>query len=413
MKRNPSARAALALRHAGATRTPPAVTRLARRERLTPAATPAVRADGDDSHLRGGVALSMLAAITLIVFLKWAGDLLVPLLLGIILTYTLAPFVNWLEMGRIPRALGALLVLSVLLGGAGWVGNAVSGDVQTMADQLPELARKLRVKIMQVSAGEDNILRKVQDAARELDKAAVDSSAPRGTATAPAPAAASPASAPVSSTLTSWFGSNMNSMMQGTAQALVVLLLAYSLLAAGPLFRRKLMSLVGPNLSERKEALRTLEEIQHQMQSYFLGLTATNAMIGLAIWGVFFAMGVENPGFWGVAAGLLHFIPYAGPLLMASASGLAVFVQTGVYTEALLVAAVALAVNAAIGVGVLTWMQARVYRVSATALFLSLLFFGWLWGAWGVLLAAPLIGVMKVICDRVTALERFAVILAP
>jgi predicted PurR-regulated permease PerM len=266
---------------------------------------------------------------------------------------------------------------------------------------------------MQVSAGEGNILRKVQDAARELDKAAVESAAPRGTKTALAPAAASPAPAPVSSTLKSWFGSNMNSMMQVTAQGIMVLLLSYSLLAAGPLFRRKLMSLVGPNLSERKEALRTLEEIQRQMQSYFLGLTATNALIGLAIWGAFSALGVENPGFWGVVAALLHFIPYAGPLLMTCASGVAVFVQTGAYTQALLVAAVALAVNAAIGLGVLTWMQARVYRVSATALFLSLLFFGWLWGAWGVLLAAPLIGVVKVICDRVTSFERFAVVLAP
>jgi predicted PurR-regulated permease PerM len=349
----------------------------------------------------------------LIVFLKWAGDLLVPLLLGIILTYTLAPFVNWLERYRIPRALGAMLVLSVLLGGAGWVGSAVSGEVQAMADELPQIARKLRVKIIQASAGEDNILRKVQDAARELDKAAVESTAPNGTTIVQAPAAASPAPAPVSSTLKSWFGSNVNMLMHGTAQAIVVLLLAYSLLAAGPLFRRKLMSFVGPNLSEKKEALRTLEEIQHQMQSYFLGLAATNAVIGLALWGAFSAIGVENPGFWGLVAGLLHFIPYAGPLLMASASGLATFMQTGAYTQALLVAAVALAINAAIGVGVLTWMQARVYRVSATALFLSLLFFGWLWGAWGVLLAAPLIGVMKVICDRVTAWEQYAVMLAP
>jgi predicted PurR-regulated permease PerM len=411
MKKNASARAKTALRHTGAARTQPAVKRAALRARLIPAAAPAERAEGDAPHLSAGFAVSIVAVITLIVFLKWAGELLVPLLLGIILTYTLAPFVNWLERGHIPRALGALLVLAALVGGAGWVGNAVSGDVQAMADQLPDMARKLRVKIMQLSAGEDNILRKVQDAANELDKAAVESASPKGTAAVPAPAP--PPAAPVSSTLKSWLGSNMNSMMQGTAQAIVVLLLAYSLLAAGPLFRRKLMSLVGPNLSEKKEALRTLEEIQHQMQTFFLGLTATNAVIGLAIWGAFFALGVENPGFWGLAAALLHFIPYAGPLLMASASGLAVFVQTGVHTEALLVAAIALAVNAAIGVGVLTWMQAHVYRVSATALFLSLLFFGWLWGAWGVLLAAPLIGVMKVICDRVSALERFAVILAP
>jgi predicted PurR-regulated permease PerM len=201
--------------------------------------------------------------------------------------------------------------------------------------------------------------------------------------------------------------------MQGAAQSVVIVLLAYSLLAAGPLFRRKLMALVGPNLSSRKEALRTLDELQQQMQSYFLWLMATNALIGLGIWGAFSALGVENPGFWGAAAALLHFVPYAGPLLLGIASGITVFLQTGDYAEALTVAAVAIAVNGVIGVGVLTWMQARLYRVSAAALFLSLLFFGWLWGAWGVLLAAPLTCVMKVICNRVPTLERFAVILSP
>ena len=139
----------------------------------------------------------------------------------------------------------------------------------------------------------------------------------------------------------------------------------------------------------------------------------TNVLLGLAIWGAFFALGVENPGFWGVAATLLHFIPYVGTLVMVVVSALATFLDTGVYSDALMVAAVALAVNGSIGVGVLTWMQARLYSVSATALVLSLLFFGWLWGPWGVLLAAPLVGVVKVICDRVPAMERFALLLAP
>jgi len=350
----------------------------------------------------------ILVAISSVVFLKWAGGLLVPLLLGIILTYTLAPFVNWLEMRRIHRTVGAMLVLSIVLGGTGWIGVALSGEVQAMANQLPDVARKLRIKIGQVSGGDGNVFRKVQDAASELDKAARETTAPKGArATVQTPTTP----APVSSALTSWFGANINSLIGGVAQAVIIVLLAYSLLVAGPLFRRKLLTIVGPSLSNKKEALRTLEEIQHQMQSYFLGLMATNALIGLAIWAAFFAMGVENPGFWGLAAALLHFIPYAGSLLLASASGLAMFLQTGAYTSAAMTAMVALAINGAIGVGILTWMQARLYRVSATALFLSLLFFGWLWGAWGVLLAAPLVGVMKVVCDRVPSMERFSVLL--
>jgi predicted PurR-regulated permease PerM len=387
--------------------------RTAMRGRIAWVAAQALRAGDSQSRLPvvAAIAVWILAVIALIVFLKWAHGLLVPLLLGIILTYTLAPFVKWLEMRHIHRAVGALLVLTVMLGGVSWIGVALSGEVQAVADQLPDVARKLTVKIRQVSAGDSNIFRKMRDAAGELDKAASETAAPKGAKIAPAPAAAP--GTPVSSALASWFAANINVLMQGAAQAVLIVLLAYSLLAAGPLFRRKLMALVGPNLSSRKEALRTLDELQQQMQSYFLWLMATNALIGLGIWGAFSALGVENPGFWGAAAALLHFIPYAGPLLLGVASGITLFVQTGSYTEALTVAGVAIAVNGVIGVGVLTWMQARVYRVSAAALFLSMLFFGWLWGAWGVLLAAPLTCVMKVVCDRVPALERFAVVLSP
>jgi predicted PurR-regulated permease PerM len=369
-----------------------------------------LRADAATSRLPIAIAVWILAVIALIGFMHWAGGLLVSLLLGIILTYTLAPFVNWLEMRHIHRAIGATLVVSLLLGGVGWMGVGLSGQVQAIANELPDVARKLRLKITKASAGDGNVLRKVQDAASELDKAASESTAPKGAKPAPA-APVTPA--PVSSTLRSWLGSNLNSLMHGTAQAVIIVMLAYSLLVAGPLFRRKLLAIVGPNLSDRKDALRMLDEIQHQMQIYFLGLTVSNALIGLAIWGVFFAMGVENPGFWGVAAALLHFIPYAGSAVLALASGLAMFLQTGTYGGALMVAGVALAVNTAIGIGVLTWMQARVYRVSTAVLFLSLLFFGWLWGAWGVLLAAPLVGVAKVICDRVPALQRLGVLLEP
>ena len=359
------------------------------------------------------VTLWILAGIALLVFLKWAATILVSLLLGIMLAYTLAPFVNWLESRRIHRSVGTLLVLSILLGGAGWIGVALSGEVQAIATQLPDFARKLREKLGEASADEENILRKIGAAARELDKVAAptDTPATKGTKVAPVPPPAP--SAPVSSILKSWAAANFYLLVQGIAQAVLIVMLAYSLLAAGPLFRRKLISIVGPSLSDKKDALRTLEEIQIQLQSYLLWLTATNALIGLAIWAVFYLLGVENPGFWGVTAALLHFIPYAGPLILATASGLATLLHTGIYSQAIMIAAVALAVNGAIGVGVMTWMQARLYSVSATALFLGLLLFGWLWGAWGILLAAPLLGVMKVICDRAPSMERVAVFLAP
>jgi AI-2E family transporter len=160
------------LRRPGATKLPLTRRRPALRGRWAPATAaapaPGVRIAADVSHWSVAAAPWIVAVIALIVFLKWAGELLVPLLLGIILTYTLAPLVNWLEMRGIPRALGAILVLSMLLGGTGWMAGALRSDAQTMINQLPDVARKLRHKITQAAIGDGNssILRKVQDASQ-------------------------------------------------------------------------------------------------------------------------------------------------------------------------------------------------------------------------------------------------------
>ena len=114
---------------------------------------------------------------------------------------------------------------------------------------------------------------------------------------------------------------------------------------------------------------------------------------------------MEQAGVWGVAAGVLHFVPYLGPALIALGSGVAAFLQFGSLLYALAVAGVSLLVAGAIGFVFMTWLQSRFARVNAAVLFIALLFFGWLWGVWGLLLGAPLVAIVKVICDRVESLK--------
>ena len=116
-------------------------------------------------------------------------------------------------------------------------------------------------------------------------------------------------------------------------------------------------------------------------------------------------MGVEEPAIWGIAAGVLHFIPYLGPALLAIAAGVAGFLQFGTLLEALTVAGVSMLVAGVIGMVLMTWLQSRFARLNAAVLFIALLFFGWLWGVAGLLLGAPLLAITKVICDRVDALK--------
>jgi predicted PurR-regulated permease PerM len=189
------------------------------------------------------------------------------------------------------------------------------------------------------------------------------------------------------------------------AQAPIVLLLAYFLLASGVHFRRKLVQFVGPSLSRKKDAVRILEEIDVQVQRYLLTMLMSNTLVAIATWLAFEALGMEHAGVWGVASGVLHFIPYLGSALIVLGSGIAAFLQFGSPLHALATAGVALLVAGAIGYLFMTWLQSRAARVNAAVLFIALLFFGWLWGIWGLLLGAPLVAIVKVVCDRVEALK--------
>jgi len=102
---------------------------------------------------------------------------------------------------------------------------------------------------------------------------------------------------------------------------------------------------------------------------------------------------------------VLHFVPYLGPALIAFGSGVAAFLQSGSLLYALAVSGVSLLVAGLIGFGFMTWLQSRFARVNAAVLFIILLFFGWLWGVWGLLLGAPLIAIAKVVCDRIESLK--------
>jgi predicted PurR-regulated permease PerM len=189
------------------------------------------------------------------------------------------------------------------------------------------------------------------------------------------------------------------------AQTPIVLLLTYFLLASGEHFRRKLLQLVGPSLTRKKDALRILEEIDVQVQRYLLAVLATNALLAVLTWLAFLALGLDQAGVWGIAAGVLHFVPYLGPALLALGSGVAAFLQSGSLVYALAVAGASLLMAGTIGFAFMTWLQSRFARVNAAVLFIALLFFGWLWGVWGLLLGAPLVAIAKVIFDRIEPLK--------
>jgi predicted PurR-regulated permease PerM len=345
------------------------------------------------------VAVGILTVIALVAALYLARAFFVPLLIGILASYALSPVVDWLRARRVPSPVGAALVLAVLVGGLSWISFALSDDAAAMIEKLPDAARKLRQNLTDGRARGPTALQNMQEAANEIQGAATDAGAKPG-----ARVVAVKTSEP-----TAWLRDYalVQSALLFTvaAQTPIVLLLAYFLLASGTHFRRKLVQFVGPSLARKKDAVRILTEIDVQIQRYLLAMLLSNVLVAVCTWLAFEALGMEQAGVWGVAAGVLHFIPYLGPALIALASGVAAFLQLGSLLNALAIAGVSVLVAGAIGFVFMTWLQSRFARVNAAVLFIALLFFGWLWGVWGLLLGAPLVAIAKVICDRVESLK--------
>jgi predicted PurR-regulated permease PerM len=377
------------------------------------AATP-VAESGTAWRQAAGTSLgsSVLAIIAIVAALYLARGFFVPLLIGMLASYALHPLVDWLERGRVPRTVGAALVLATVVGSFWWIGASMSADAEALIEKLPEAARKLRQNLSAARAGAPTALQNMQEAASQLQGAAADAGARPDNRTAtiarptvPTVPTALAAQVAEPTWLRDYTLTQSALLASVAAQTPIVLMLTYFLLASGAHFRGKLLQLVGPSLTAKQDAVRILEEIDVQVQRYLLTVLASNALLGVGTWLAFLALGLEQPGVWGAAAGVLHFVPYLGPALIALGSGVAAFLQSGSPLYALAVAGVSLVVAGTIGLVFMTWLQSRFARVNAAVLFIALLFFGWLWGVWGLLLGAPLVAIAKVILDRVEPLR--------
>ena len=353
-----------------------------------------------------GLALGVIATVAFIYALQWSRNFLVPLLLGILLTYMLSPLVCWLERLRIPRLIGATLVTAAILGGSVLVIDKVQGEFQSIVDQLPNAGHKLsRLLSERLHSGGPSALQRIQDVATELQQVTV--SAQERRAARRAAASAAPDTIPVMD----WVWAGSRGVMVFLSQATMVIFLVFFLLLSGDTFKRKLVKLTGPSLSKKKITVHILEDINTSIQKYMLMLLVTNGMLSLLMWVALRWLGLENAGAWAIVAGLLHLMPYFGPLLIMVATGIVAFLQFESLKMSLLVMGASLGIATLVGTVIATWMTGRFARMNAAAVFVSLLFWGWLWGVWGLLLGVPVIVIVKVVAERVEGMEVVAELL--
>jgi predicted PurR-regulated permease PerM len=355
-----------------------------------------------------GLALGILAALATVFALSWSQSFLIPLLLGVVISYTVNPLVNGLEAIKVPRVGGTVIVMASIIGALIFGTYSLRGQMQTIIAQLPEAAATLATGIARMRISEIGNFRTMQNAAAEVERATTQEAA--------GPVAQRQHVTHVivdqpAFKLDNFLWKNSLGALGIIGQAAMVAFLVFFLLLGGATFKRKLVLLTGPSLSKRKIAVRILDDINESIQKYMLMLLTTNLLVALLTWIAFRWIGLENAGAWAAAAGLLHIVPYLGPGVTAVATGMAAFTQFQSLPTALLVAGSSLGIAILVGTLVTTWMTGRIAHMNSAAVFVSLLFWGWLWGVWGVLLSVPIIVIVRVVSRHVEQLRGMAELL--
>lgn len=347
------------------------------------------------------ISLTILAVIATIFMLHWASAVWIPIILSVLISYILSPLINLMQKWWIPRVIGTAVILSSIVGGLVYLTYSFSDDTGELIDSLPQAIKKFRqtLNIERVSSG--GTIDKVQKAATQLEKVANE--------TTPPP---SPASGVTRVQIEKPKFDINEYLWQGTlglagffGQATIVFFLTYFLIVSGDGFRRKLVKIAGPTFTKKKVTIQVLDEITNLIQRYLLIQLFTSVLVGLATWLAFAWVGLEHAVVWGITAGILNSIPYMGPIIVSGSTALVALLQFGTIDMGLFVGGISLAITSLEGYLLTPWLTGRASRMNPVVVFLSVLFWGWLWGLWGLLLGVPFVMVMKAVCDHVEDLK--------
>ena len=370
-------------------------------------AEPDTGSAGEESPLRvpmdaSQLSLAVLATLVTGWALHAAGVVIIPVLLGMAVSYALNPVVDRLERLRIPRAVGAALLLCLLGSGAGWTVYSLSDDATTLIESLPDATQKVREVLHARRGSAESAIDKVQRAAAQLEQAAQEG----GTAVPASVRGVTRVSIERARfDIKDYLWSGTLGFVAWTGQAVVVLFLSFFLLASGSRFRRKMVKIAGPTFAHKRITVQVLDEITAQIHRYLLAQLAVSVIVGLLTGLAFWGLGLEHPAVWGVAAGLLNLVPYIGGLALTGGAALVAFVQFGSPEMAMAVAGVSIVLHTLTGQLLTPWLNSRTSRLNALCAFVGVLAFGALWGVWGLLLGVPVLAAVKAVCDRVEGLQ--------
>ena len=333
-------------------------------------------------------ALTAILVLLVLVVLYYSGEVVLPILFAFLLNLLLQPAMNALIKLHVPKTVAALFIVLLLVGTVTGIGFSLSGPATAWIAKAPESIARLEDRLSAITLP----VAIFQKASRDVEKFAGGQD---------------------TDSTVSIRGPDLGSVLFSGARTIVaefatMVLLLFFLLRSGDLFLRRIVEIL-PTLSDKKQAVDISREITRNISGYLVTITLMNAAVGIATGVATYMFGLSNPVLWGVLAFVLNYILILGPL-----SGVAILFLAGLLTFdtlwlAFIPAATYLAIHATEG-AVTPLLLARRFELNPVLVIVSLIFWFWMWGIAGALLAVPLLASFKIICDRIhplTALGHF------
>ena len=316
-----------------------------------------------------------------------AREIILPLVFAIVLKLLLQPAFRILERLHIPPIIAALLLILALFGTVVGLGTAISSPARTWAAKLPEGIPRLQERL--------NFMREPIDTLQRFLQQVEDFGG-----TGPSPNAAASAQGP---TLLSKLFTGTRNFASGFFTTVLFL---FFLLVSGDIFLHRLVEIM-PRFRSKRQVVDIAQQIESDISAYLVTITIMNAAVGIATALAMSLTGVGDPILWGTVAFLLNYVPILGPTL-----GVLIFLLAGLLThdtlwQALLPAGLYLGIHLIEGETITPMILARRFTLNPVLVIIALVFWFWMWGIPGAILAVPMLAITKIICDRLQPLAAF------
>ncbi len=314
-----------------------------------------------------------------------ASSILLPIILAIILKFVLNPAMRLLQKAHIPSHVASLLVISVLFGGIYALGSVLSTPASDWAQQLPGTITKIQHQLHTITTP----LKATQTVVQNAEILTQTTTTKPVTVTIQG------------SSFSDRLLTNTQSLARGVGETFLVL---YFLLASGDVFLRRLTEIL-PRFHDKRQAVLITQQIESDISAYLAAITLMNALVGIATGAIMSLYGLGDPILWGFMAFMLNYIPVLGPFI-----GITLFILVGISSQttlyaALLPATIYLLVHITESTFLTPRVLAKRFTLNPVLIILALIFWYWMWGVPGAILATPLLAITKIICDRIESLR--------